>query len=166
VAHLSVQELAIVAIHFVLAPAARYLKLVLPWHGSNRASRNALADKVRKSLITKKDSPEYDVEAFPRRLSSILGVEPRINVLSHLILGNAVTLLDISLELLALAIYLRKIIVSDLAPLFFDLAARLLPTSFDPIPVHNLIPPRSENECSGNVILILKFQHAAAVADG
>jgi hypothetical protein len=49
-----------------------------------------------------------------------------------LILGNAVALLDFSLELFTLAVDLCEIIVGEFAPLFFDFSSGLLPTSFDP----------------------------------
>jgi hypothetical protein len=44
--------------------------------------------------------------------------------------------LDLSLELFTLAIDSGEIIVGEFAPLFFDLPSRLLPISFDPIPIH------------------------------
>jgi len=42
--------------------------------------------------------------------------------------------------LLTFAIDLREIVVGELAPLLFDLSSRLLPISFNSIPVNALAP--------------------------
>jgi hypothetical protein len=55
------------------------------------------------------------------------------------ILGQAVALLDLALELIALAVDLRKIVVGKLTPLLFDLACGLFPVSFDSVSIHCLL---------------------------
>jgi len=58
---------------------------------------------------------------------------PIVDLILHLILGMAVSLLDFAFELFALAFYLDQIVVSELAPLFLALAGELLPVTFDVI---------------------------------
>jgi hypothetical protein len=53
---------------------------------------------------------------------------PIIDILLHHVLGMTVALLDLAFELLALAVYRNKVVVSELAPLFLDLADELLPS--------------------------------------
>ena len=60
---------------------------------------------------------------------------PIVDLILHLILGMAVALLDLAFELFALAFYLGQIVVSELAPLFLDLAGELLPIAFNEFPV-------------------------------
>ena len=54
---------------------------------------------------------------------------PIIDILLHHVLGMAVALLDLAFELLALAVYRGKVVISELAPLFLDLADELLPVT-------------------------------------
>jgi hypothetical protein len=65
-----------------------------------------------------------------------LATVPVVDVFLGLILCVAVTLLDLTFELVALAVDDVKIVVRELAPLFLDLALDLLPVTFDAIPVH------------------------------
>jgi len=46
---------------------------------------------------------------------------PIIDILLHHVLGMAVALLDLAFELLALAVYRGKVVVSELAPLSLTL---------------------------------------------
>src|SRR5215468_9134944 len=59
---------------------------------------------------------------------------------AHLAFGlvarEAVLLLDLAHELVALAVDDVELVVRQLAPLFFDLALELLPVAFDAIPIH------------------------------
>jgi hypothetical protein len=59
--------------------------------------------------------------------------EPIVDVLLHLVLGIAVAGLDLALELLAVAVDLREVIVGELAPLCFHLAGDLLPIACDAV---------------------------------
>ncbi len=69
------------------------------------------------------------------RLPALAAV-PAVDVALDAILFNAVTLLDLTLQLVALACDLVQIIVSELAPLLLDLTLDLLPVTFDAVPVH------------------------------
>jgi hypothetical protein len=40
---------------------------------------------------------------------------------------------------IALTVHLRKVVVGELTPLFFDLAFGLFPISFDAVPVHRYL---------------------------
>ncbi|ESX26501.1 hypothetical protein X765_22005 [Mesorhizobium sp. LSHC440B00] len=62
---------------------------------------------------------------------------PVVDVSPHSILLNAVAFLDRTFELIAVAGYAVEIIISELAPLLFDLTFELLPISFDAVPVHD-----------------------------
>src|ERR1700730_4517971 len=64
---------------------------------------------------------------------------PIVDILLHLVLGMTVALLDFAFELLALAVYRGNVVVSELAPLFLDLADELLPITFDTIPIHETL---------------------------
>jgi hypothetical protein len=73
---------------------------------------------------------------FTFYLPGLLAI-PVFNVLLDLILGEAITLLDLSFELIAATVYGGEVIVGELAPLLLDLAGNLLPVSFNAIPVHD-----------------------------
>lgn len=66
-----------------------------------------------------------------------------------MILGIAVTFLDLAFELIALAIDHVKIIVSEPSPLFFDLAFDLLPVAFNrQVPSNrSIVSFRPESDC-------------------
>src|SRR5258707_9593001 len=76
-------------------------------------------------------------QSFPReeRLPLLRAV-PVVDILAHLILGDAVPLLNLAFELVALAANDIEIVIGQLAPLRFDLAFDLLPISFHAIPIH------------------------------
>src|SRR5690349_18011892 len=78
-----------------------------------------------------------------RRLEnrSIHGLEPVVDVLSHLVLRDAVALLDLAFELLTFSVHLGEIVVRELTPFLLDLAFGLLPVSFDAVPIHSSSPP-------------------------
>jgi uncharacterized protein YjbJ (UPF0337 family) len=61
---------------------------------------------------------------------------PVVDLLLGLVAGNAVVLLDLADELLALTRHAIDVVVSELAPLFLDLAGELLPVAFDTVPIH------------------------------
>src|SRR5262249_62028189 len=79
--------------------------------------------------------------------SPALGGEPVVHVLAGLVLGHAIALLNLALELIAAAVDDVEVIVSELAPLFLYLAFDLLPISFHAIPIHYLF---SSVCCHGN----------------
>jgi hypothetical protein len=53
-----------------------------------------------------------------------------------LILGIPIAFLDFAFELVTSAVDSSKVVIGELAPLLFDLARELFPTSFNPIPIH------------------------------
>src|SRR4051812_8406926 len=59
----------------------------------------------------------------------LLVIQPGIDVLLHLILRMTVAGLDLALELLAVAVDLGEIVIGELTPLLFDLAAELFPVA-------------------------------------
>ena len=61
---------------------------------------------------------------------------PIVDFLLRLVFGIAVLGLKLALELFPVSIDLRQLIVSELTPLLFHLAGKLLPVSFDDIPIH------------------------------
>jgi len=69
-----------------------------------------------------------------------LCIVPIIDFPARLIFGVAISLLDFAFELILLAIDYVEIIISEFAPLLFDLAFHLLPASFNAIPVHSDSP--------------------------
>src|SRR6185437_3597490 len=75
------------------------------------------------------------VQPLPEVLPS-LATKPVVDVLAHLILGVAIASLEFSFELLAIAVDLGDVVVSEIAPLLLHLAGELLPVSFDAIPIH------------------------------
>src|SRR5262249_18485865 len=76
-----------------------------------------------------------------------LALQPSIDVLAHHIFGETVALLDQTFKLFALTVDLSQIVVSELAPLLFDLTLSLLPISFDDVPVH-FTPPIKRMCCN------------------
>src|SRR5258708_2349204 len=68
-----------------------------------------------------------------------LGIESG-DLLLRIILGDAVALLHLADELLALALHHRPVIVGELAPFLLRLAGNLLPVAGDLIPVHASLP--------------------------
>jgi hypothetical protein len=71
-----------------------------------------------------------------RKLRLRLALQPSIDILAHHVFRQSIALLDFALELLALSVDLRKIVIGELTPLLFDPASRLLPTTFDAVPGH------------------------------
>jgi hypothetical protein len=55
---------------------------------------------------------------------------------TNLILGIPIAFLDFAFELVTSAVDSSKVVIGELAPLLFDLARELFPTSFNPIPIH------------------------------
>src|SRR5690242_8365502 len=70
----------------------------------------------------------------------LFGIQPAVDVLPHFIFRETVTFLDEALQLIPTTRDLVQIVVSEVAPLFFDLTLELLPVSFNTIPVHNKTP--------------------------
>jgi hypothetical protein len=80
-----------------------------------------------------------------------LTLQPVVDVLAHLIPGQAIALLDEALKLLALSADHGQIVIGELPPLLFDPALCLFPISFDAVPIHsrtslNPDPPREGND--------------------
>src|SRR3954467_2324230 len=67
----------------------------------------------------------------------LLRAVPVVDILAHLIPGDAVALLDLAFELVALAADDIEIVIGQLAPLLFNLAFDLFPISFHAIPIHS-----------------------------
>src|SRR5215213_7807460 len=63
-------------------------------------------------------------------------IDPAIDLLLRLVLGNAVALLDAADELVLLAVDDGDVVLGQLAPLLLDLAGELLPIAFNAIPIH------------------------------
>src|ERR1044071_4669744 len=63
-------------------------------------------------------------------------VDPAIDLLLRLVLGDAVALLDAANELVLLAVDDGDVVLGQLAPLLLDLAGELLPVAFNAIPIH------------------------------
>ena len=61
---------------------------------------------------------------------------PGVDFLFGLVFGITIPLLQTALELVLLAIYDIKVIISKFPPLLFDLALHLLPITFNAIPIH------------------------------
>ena len=85
--------------------------------------------------MTKKPGKRPGKIASLDELPRLLAV-PVVNVLLDLILGEAVTLLNFSFELIAATVDGSEVIVGEFAPLLLDLACDLLPVSFNTIPIH------------------------------
>src|SRR5262249_52739512 len=68
--------------------------------------------------------------------------DPAVDLLLGLVFGDAVALLDLADQLDAASFDCGEIVVSELAPLLLDLAAQLLPITFDTVPVHDRAPFR------------------------
>jgi len=58
-----------------------------------------------------------------------LRFQPVVDVLAHHVFCQAITLLELAFELVALAVDGGQIVVGELTPLFLDLAFGLLPVS-------------------------------------
>src|SRR5207245_9010946 len=77
-----------------------------------------------------------------RAFQSVSGLElfPRLDPVGHipadLVLGKAVTLLELAFELLAATLDHVEIVVGELAPLLLGGALELLPVAFNPVPIH------------------------------
>jgi hypothetical protein len=78
----------------------------------------------------------YSPSAFLRFARLRLSFQPIVYILTDFILGEAVTLLDSTFQLIALSVHLRKIVVGELAPLLLDLALGLFSVSFNTVPIH------------------------------
>ena len=66
--------------------------------------------------------------------------EPIVHVLSDLVLGEAVALLQLAFELLAAALDHIQVVVGELPPFLLRGALELLPVTFDPVPIHRRLP--------------------------
>jgi hypothetical protein len=64
------------------------------------------------------------------------GALPGRDLLLGLVLGHAITFLDLAGQLGATTLDDVEVVVGELAPLRLDLALELLPVAFDAIPVH------------------------------
>jgi hypothetical protein len=65
-----------------------------------------------------------------------------VDILSGLVLGDAVPLLDLAFQLVTTSIDDVEVVVGKIALFLFDLALHLFPVSFNSIPIHE-IPPVS-----------------------
>jgi hypothetical protein len=67
-------------------------------------------------------------------------VQPLVDLAIGFVLGFAVALLDLTGQLLAIALDHIEVVISQLAPLRLDLTPELLPIAFDLIPIHRISP--------------------------
>src|SRR5689334_6972413 len=70
-----------------------------------------------------------------RTLPPLAGV-PRIHILADLVPGDPVAFLNLAFELVTSPVDDIKVVISELAPLFLDLALYLLPVAFNSVPIH------------------------------
>src|ERR1700681_2941025 len=73
---------------------------------------------------------------FDRELRALHATAPVIDLRLRLVLGVAVVRLQLAFKLLAVAVDFGEFVVSELAPLRFDFSRKLLPVSFDSVPIH------------------------------
>jgi hypothetical protein len=100
---------------------------VSPAHSLNPSDRREISPRRRPS-------------ATPICVSVAERIEPIVDVLLGLILGQAVALLQLAFELLALAVDDSEVVIGELAPLLLDLARHLFLVPFDLIPIHDGLP--------------------------
>jgi hypothetical protein len=81
-----------------------------------------------------------------------LTLQPVIDVLARLILGQAIALLDEALELLAPSADRGQIVFGELPPLLFDPALRLFPISFDAVPIHSRTSVNPDPRVKGTIV--------------
>lgn len=62
--------------------------------------------------------------------------DPIIDLFANVIHSEAVSLANLVLELITSPVDDSKVVLAELAPLFFDLPFGLLPVSFNAVPVH------------------------------
>src|SRR5690348_10636358 len=103
---------------------------------------------MRRRIFLRLRSQRRDATKKPRRLPGLLAgyawllqrAEPVVHVLAGLILGIAITLLQLAFELLAAALDDVEIVVGELAPLLLGGALELLPVAFHAVPIHRCPP--------------------------
>jgi hypothetical protein len=93
-------------------------------------------------------------------ISFIKGCIPVVDSLAHLVLGQAVALLDLAFQLLATAVDRVEIIVRQLAPLFLHPSLDLLPVSFHAVPIH-VFAPFEKDVPLENVVTMHWFRSSA-----
>jgi hypothetical protein len=93
-----------------------------------------------------------------------LRVVPIVNILTDLILGEAIALLDFTFKLISFAVDGGKVVVGEITPFLLHLALHLLPVPFDTIPVHfdlryeNVLS--KERSADRNVPVVARFKRA------
>src|SRR5262245_32997141 len=85
------------------------------------------------AVATKK--PRRPAGAFAQA-NLLQRAEPVVHVLADLVLGKAVALLKLALELLAAPLDHVEVVIGELAPFFLGGALELLPVAFNPVPIH------------------------------
>jgi len=68
-------------------------------------------------------------------VSPSLGIVPRVDIVTDLILCETITLLDLAFELFAASVDHVKVVIREFSPLLLDSALDLFPASFHTIPV-------------------------------
>src|SRR6185295_4132837 len=96
-------------------------------HRAPAANRAAMAVSFMVVLLCVKLGSRIPVAITPFEIAELF---------FRLILGDAVLLLDLAGEQIALAGDHIQLVVGQLAPLLFRLALDLLPVAFDAIPIH------------------------------
>src|SRR5271169_1270358 len=129
-------------IKLVFAAKVPHRPAVATMGACRRPDRSSIATETQEGRAHKEDSVAPGATLCIRGPAngSIHGLEPVVNVLAHAVLGEAVALLDLAFELIALAVDQGQIVVGELAPLLLDLALGLFPVSFDTVPIHSSSP--------------------------
>src|SRR4051812_48075009 len=113
------------------------MRRMKPCRGPSAAGRSCRSARAGPCTILGQRPP--GLPGRVKRFSSAyvaLARLPVLHLLLGLVLADAVGVLDLADQLVALAGDPVELVVADLAPLLLDLALHLLPVAFDAIPVH------------------------------
>ena len=83
-----------------------------------------------------RETIEPERDPTHRRRAELERVEQEAELRARLVLGDAVALLQLAGELLAIAFDQIEVVVGQVSPLLLHLAFELLPVALDAIPVH------------------------------
>src|SRR5690625_310095 len=86
--------------------------------------------------------------------------KPLVDPATRLLFGQAVTLLNLAFELLAVTAGLLDVVIRQLGPLFTHVALHLLPLTFNLVPVHKCLPPAARVSTAGGSC---RGRHASSV---
>src|SRR6202022_4591179 len=110
-----------------------------PAHGRN--ATRLMSGRRATQLGAGQKNPDHfddrDSVATSYHRSPLLGIVPAVHVLTNLILGNPISLLQLAFKLLPSSINDVQVVIRQLSPLLLHLTFNLLPISFHAIPVHH-----------------------------